>query len=68
MTSEVELGGGDEADFVLVLEIEGVFELDASAVTGVDHPEGVELIEIDEAIMVGVEVDHHAWKLLRRDV
>ena len=59
---QVELGGGDEAVFVLVVEIKCVFELGASAITGVSHPEGVELVAVN------VEVDHHARKLLCRDV
>ena len=65
---QVELGGGDEAVFVLVVEIEGVSELGAAAVTGAGYPEGVELVDTDEAVAIGVEVDHDALKLLRRDV
>ncbi|MED6156031.1 hypothetical protein PIB30_010958 [Stylosanthes scabra] len=51
---EVELCGGDEAVFVLVVQVEGVAELRGASVGGVGAAEGGKLGEADEAIMVGV--------------
>ncbi|KAM1167932.1 hypothetical protein COP2_030602 [Malus domestica] len=53
---------------VLVVEIECVFELSGAAILGAGDPEGVELVEANEAIVVSVKIDHDALKLVTGDV
>jgi len=62
-----ELGGGDKAVLVLVVQVEGVLELCVTAVCGFGAAEFGELGEVNEAVVVGVDVVHDALELLRRD-
>ena len=62
---EVELGGGDEAVLVLIVELERVAELGDSAVfCRVGAAEGGELGQGNEAVVVGVELVHDAAELV----
>ena len=62
---EVELGGGDEAVLVLIVELERVAELGDSAVfCGAGAAEGGELGQGNEAVVVGVELFHDAAELV----
>ena len=66
----MELAGGDEAVLVEVVEVEGVAELlVAGGGAGVGLGAGVgavelgELVEVDEAVAVGVDLGHNASDL-----
>uniref|UniRef100_A0A7N2LKH4 Uncharacterized protein n=1 Tax=Quercus lobata TaxID=97700 RepID=A0A7N2LKH4_QUELO len=61
---EVELGGGDEAILVLIVELKCVMELGGSAIFGATVAEGGELGQGNEAVMVGVELVHDAAELV----
>ena len=61
---EVELGGGDEAVLVLIVELERVAELGGFAIFGAGAAEGGELGQENEAIVVRVELIHDAAELV----
>ena len=61
---EVELGGGDEAILVLIVELERVTELGGSAIFEAGAAEGNELDQRNEAAVVGVELIHDAAELV----
>lgn len=66
---EMELGVGDEAVMVLIVEVEGVTELRRSSLIGGHRflAEGGELIDIDVTVLIGVEILHDGAELLVRD-
>ena len=61
---EVELGGGDEAILVLIVELEHVAKLGGSAIFEARVAEGGELDQRNEAVVVGVELIHDAAELV----
>ncbi|KAA8541343.1 hypothetical protein F0562_025306 [Nyssa sinensis] len=68
----VQLGGGDQAVLVLIVELERVPELlepivvaSSIAQGGASLAEIGELLEIDEAVFVGIDLLHHSANLLR---
>ena len=62
--NEVELGGGDEAILVLIIELERVAELRGSAIFEAGAAEGSELGQRNEAVVVGVKLIHDAAELV----
>lgn len=63
----VELIGGDEAIFVVIVEVKGVAELAGAAVVGAGAAKLRELLEIDEAVVVDVEIVHYALEIVGLD-
>ena len=61
---EVELGGGDEAVLVLIVELERAVELEGFAIFKARVAEGGELGQENEAIVVRIELIHDTAELV----